>query len=201
MEARLRDDSVVLVRRVDPTDKDTIRAGFDRLGAESRYRRFLSPMPELTEHMLRYLTEVDHHDHEAMIAIDPDSGQGVGIARFIRTGRPDVAEVAVTVVDDWQGRGLGTRLLELLAARAREEGISRFTALVLATNADIIDLLGRLGSMHVVGHNGPSVELEAELPPAGLPPAFKVLLRESADVGSPIEASGTLVPAGHAATS
>jgi GNAT superfamily N-acetyltransferase len=69
---------------------------------------------------------VDHHDHEAIIALDPLTGEGVGVARYVRAGAdPEVAEVAVTVVDDWQGRGLGRALLERLAARARREGVRR----------------------------------------------------------------------------
>lgn len=194
VDVTLRDGSSALVRPVDPGDSDLLRAAFDRLGPESRYRRFLSPMPELTDSTLRYLTDLDHRDHEALIALDSGSRQAVGIARFVRTSRPEVAEVAVTVVDDWQRRGLGTALLELLAARAREEDVSRFSALVLATNTEVIDLLRRLGSMKVVRRDGPSVELEAELPRTGLHPGLRELLRESADERSPVEPAGTLVP-------
>ena len=185
----------MLVRPVEPDDKERIRTGFDRLERESRYRRFLSVIPELSDSALHYLTEVDHHDHEALVALDPDSGHGVAIARFVRT-RPGVAEVAVTVADDWQGRGLGTKLLELLAARARTEGVSRFSALVLATNTDMIDLMRRLGSMHVVGRDGGSVELEAELPPAGLHAGLRELLHEAADARSPVEPARTLAADG-----
>jgi GNAT superfamily N-acetyltransferase len=85
-------------------------------------------MPKLTEGMVRYLTEIDHHDHEAIIALDEQTGEGIGVARYVRDQeRPEVAEVAVTVIDDWQGRGLGTLLLEVISARAREEGITTFT--------------------------------------------------------------------------
>jgi GNAT superfamily N-acetyltransferase len=78
-------------------------------------------MPKLTEGMVRYLTEIDHHDHEAIIALDEQTGEGIGVARYVRDQeRPEVAEVAVTVIDDWQGRGLGTLLLEVISARARE---------------------------------------------------------------------------------
>ena len=130
----LRDGSRVRVRQGRPTDRELLLRGFQRLSDESRYRRFLAPMPELSEGMVRHLTEVDHHDHEAIIALDEATGEGLGVARYVRsTKRPDVAEVAVTVIDDWQGRGLGTLLLEALSARAREEGIKRFTALMLAT--------------------------------------------------------------------
>jgi GNAT superfamily N-acetyltransferase len=180
----LCDETTVLVRPVEPGGKDLIRAGFDRLSDESRYRRFLTPTSELGQPMLRYLTEVDHHDHEALVAVDPDSGEGVGIARFVRAGRRNNAEVAVTVVDDWQGRGLGTILLELLAERAREEGIEAFSALLLTTNTEMLDLLLRLGSTRVVEREGSCVEVKEELPPAGVHPGLRELLRRSADPAS-----------------
>ena len=77
-------------------------------------------------------------------AIDPESHQAVGVARYIRTTDPRAAEVAVTVVDDWQGRGLGTLLLEGITMRAREEGVDTFTALMLVENGEMMDLLERL---------------------------------------------------------
>jgi GNAT superfamily N-acetyltransferase len=191
---QLRDGSAMLVRQVRPSDRALIRDGFERLGEESRYRRFLAPMPELSDSALHYLTEVDHHDHEALIGLDPESMQAVGIARFVQAGPPGVAEVAVTVVDDWQGRGVGTALLELLSERAREEGVERFTSLVLGTNTEMIDLLRRLGRVEIIRRDGPTVEYEAELPPASIDPGIKALLREAADSRSPVEPAQTLVP-------
>ena len=123
-EAALRDGSRVEVRPVRRSDAELLLRGFERLSDESRYRRFLCSMPELSEEMVRYLTDVDHHDHEAVVALDAATGEGVGVARYVRDlDRPERAEAAVTVIDDWQGRGLGTLLLELLAVRAREEGV------------------------------------------------------------------------------
>jgi hypothetical protein len=104
----LRDGARVVVRPVRPDDRELLLAGFERLGPESRYQRFLAPMAELSEANLAYVIDVDHHDHEALGAIDPATGGGVGVARFIRcVDRPDTAEAAVTVIDDWQGRGVG----------------------------------------------------------------------------------------------
>ena len=138
----LRDGSHVRIRQGHHTDRELLLRGFERLSPESRYRRFLAPMKELTEATVRYLTEIDHHDHEAMIALDEQTGEGIGVARYVRDpDHPDVAEVAVTVIDDWQGRGLGTLLLEVISARARQEGITRFTALMLAANKEMMDLL------------------------------------------------------------
>ena len=147
----LRDGSRVVVRPVRRDDWELLLAGFERLGPRSRYQRFLAPMAELTEDDVSYLTDVDHHDHEALAAIDPVTGDGVGVARFIRCAdRPDTAEAAVTVIDDWQGRGLGTALLDLLAERARAEGIVRFTALLLAENRDMLEVLEAIGPLNVV---------------------------------------------------
>src|SRR5207342_1997238 len=107
-----------------------------RLSPESRRLRFLRRKDELTPAELRYFTDVDHHDHEALGALDHTGGRGVGVARYVRdAGDPQAAEIAVTVADDWQGRGLGTELLAQLTRRARCEGIGRFTALVSANNA------------------------------------------------------------------
>jgi RimJ/RimL family protein N-acetyltransferase len=138
--ARLRDGSELVVRPIRPEDKGAIVAGFDRMSPESRYRRFFAPLQRLTERDLAYLTEVDHHDHEALIAFAADTREPVGVARFIRGSVHEEAEVAVTIVDDWQGRGAATALLERLVERAREEGVERFVALVLSENKDALEL-------------------------------------------------------------
>jgi ribosomal protein S18 acetylase RimI-like enzyme len=117
----------------------------------------------------------------------------VGIARFVRTG-PRNAEVAVTVVDDWQGRGLGTVLLELLAERAREEAIEAFSALTLTTNTEMIDLLRSLGAMRVTERDGSCIEVETALPPAGVHPALRELLRRAADPASEVGPAMALAP-------
>jgi hypothetical protein len=75
----LRDGSLVRVRQGHSTDTELLRRGFARLTSESRYRRFLAPVPELSEEMVRYLTEIDHHHHEAIIALDETSGEGIGV--------------------------------------------------------------------------------------------------------------------------
>jgi GNAT superfamily N-acetyltransferase len=177
----LRDGSQVLVRPVRPEDKALLKEGFARLGPDSRYQRFLSPVARLSDTMMRYLTEVDHHDHEALAAIDPETAEGIGVARFVRLHeRPDTAEAAVTVIDDWQGRGLGTTLLTLLADRAREEGIARFTALLLARNHEMLEVLEHLWPVRVVDRQAGTLEIEAELPPAGVGEQLRSVLRASA---------------------
>jgi GNAT superfamily N-acetyltransferase len=177
----LRDGSHVRVRQGHRSDQQLLRRGFARLSPESRYRRFLAPMPELTEAMARYLTEVDHHDHEAIIALVEETGEGIGVVRYFRfTERRDTAELAVTVIDDWQRRGVGTLLLEVISARAREESITTFTALILAGNHEMIDVLKSLGPVRIVDRDPGTVEIEMPIPAVGLSPALRKLLRIAA---------------------
>lgn len=142
-EKVLRGGSQIVLREVRSDDKDAIAAGFERLSPESRYRRFFTPMSRLSAADLRYLTEVDHDDHEAVVAFDAEGGP-VGVARYVRRDDRVEAEVAVAVVDDWQGRGAATALLERLVERAAENGIERFVASVLQENADAIELFRSL---------------------------------------------------------
>ena len=138
----LRDGSTVLFRQVHSADAPLLADGFARLSARSRQLRFLTPKKELSPAELSYFTDVDHHDHEALGALEHPGGRGVGIARYVRDADdPRAAEIAVTVIDDWQGRGLGTELVAQLADRARSEGICRFTALVAADNPAMARLL------------------------------------------------------------
>jgi GNAT superfamily N-acetyltransferase len=176
----IRDGSAVDIRSIEPGDKDLLREAFQRLSERSRYERFLSPIDRLGPGMLRYFTEVDHRDHEALIAIDPATTHLVGVARYVREENPDVAEAAITVADAWQGRGLGTLLLQCLAERARDEDVKAFSAYALAANDDMLDLLRRLGPVTVRGRFHGAIEIEAELPRAGMDDHLRELLRLAA---------------------
>ena len=158
----------LVIRPISPADKDGLSEKFDRLSEESRYRRFLSPHPSLSAAELRYFTEVDHHDHEALVAVDPRLRAGVGIARYIRSREdPKSAELAVAVVDDWQGKGVGTRLASALVERAHEEGIGDFTAFVLAENDAMFSLANEVGDVRVLNRDRGTVELAIELHDTG----------------------------------
>lgn len=192
----LRDGSRVHIRQLRDSDRQLLLRGFRHLSPESRYRRFLTPTPTLSEGTVRYLVEIDHRNHEALIALDEKRNEGVGVARYVRDpARPDAAEVAVTVVDDWQGRGLGTLLLEGITMRAREEGVDTFTALMLVENGQMMDLLERLGAVRVVDRASGSVAVEVHLPAIGVTPELRKLIRLAAasDIAIPI---GQL-PRGH----
>jgi RimJ/RimL family protein N-acetyltransferase len=160
---RLRSGDLVRVRQVRPEDVPALASAYANLGEQSRYRRFFTAMPELSGQTLRAAAEVDHVDHEALVALPLLSRQIVGECRYIRLAdRPDTADVAVTVVDAWQGRGLGSALLARLAARALEAGIVYFSAEVLAENRSMLAMLPRLGRVEAESA-GTVVESRIEL--------------------------------------
>ena len=133
----------ITVRPVRPGDADALRAAFERLSPESRRSRFHAPKRRLTDAEVRYLTDVDHRDHEALVALAGDDADAiVGVARYVRLAdEPSAAEAAIVVGDEWQGRGIATTLLEALRERARSEGIDTFVADVLAENERRIEAL------------------------------------------------------------
>jgi RimJ/RimL family protein N-acetyltransferase len=162
----LRDGSAVLIRQVRRADAPLLADGFSRLSAQSRWMRFLTVKKELSPAELRFFTDVDHRDHEALGALAHADGRGVGIARYVRLAEdPRAAEIAITVVDDWQRRGLGTELLARLSDRAREEGVRRFTALIATENVAIAGLL-KNASAELVRREPGTVEYEITLEPA-----------------------------------
>jgi RimJ/RimL family protein N-acetyltransferase len=180
LSLKLREGSEVLVRPIRPEDKGALVAGLARMSEQSRYQRFLTTTEEFGEAQLRYLTEVDHHDHEALIAFDADTGEGVGVARFVRLADGTSAEAAITVVDDWQGKGLGTAFANLIADRAREEGVERFTALMLASNRQMRGVLAALGPSEVIAGDGATVEIAVTLPEEGIGEHMAGVLRVAA---------------------
>lgn len=153
---------------------------FERMSERSRYRRFFTAMRELGPGTLAYLTEVDQQDHVAIIALDDADLEAVGVARFVRSQTdPHSAEAAVTVIDDWQGRGLGHVLLRRLASLARRGGVHRFTAVVKVENPAAIDLLRGVGRAEV-SRAGSELELLIELPQLGMGATLTRALRAAA---------------------
>ena len=141
----LRDGTTALIRPIGPDDRTRLNEGFESASPESIFMRFLGPQLRLSDRQLDYLTAVDHDHHEALIAVDPESGQSFGTARYVRRqDDPTTAEFAVGVGDRWMRIGLGTALLEALADRAREAGIVRLTGLVHADNTAIKRLIEKV---------------------------------------------------------
>lgn len=162
---RLRSGAVLYVRQLQPSDGHLLVDAFARLSALSRHRRFLMAKSELRPADLRRLTDLDHFDREAVVAVEPHSGRAVGVARYAReNGDAQSAEVAVTVVDDWQRRGVATVLLRRLIVRARESGIFSFSATVSIENDATIGLLSRLAPGVEVTHlDGEVIEYQIGL--------------------------------------
>jgi GNAT superfamily N-acetyltransferase len=169
VEHRLRDGTRVRLRPIGPADRARVAAGFEKLSRESRYHRFFTAMPELPEKILDQLVATDGWKHVAIGAEvasdDPALAQGLGVARFIRLDdAPDVAEVAVAVIDEKQGLGLGTLLLEALVEAARERGIRRFRAITQSENAAARALVAELTDEVTVRHEDGCLVYEIDLP-------------------------------------
>ncbi len=144
--ARLRDGSVIRLRPVTADDKRLLVDGFNRLSPRARYLRFLAPADHLTPRQLAYLSEVDHHDHVAWGALDGEASAGVG--RWIRLDDdPTACDVAITILDDYQRRGIGRVLLQTLAVSARARGIGLMHFDVLAENEAMKRLLESIGAV------------------------------------------------------
>jgi protein lysine acetyltransferase len=155
----------IRIRPIVPEDRELIRGGFEQLSEESRYRRFMG-LKRLSEHDLDYLTNIDYTNHFAWVAFAHDEPHepGVGVARYVRDREnPEEAEAAVAILDDYHNRGIGTLLLEALAAVALENGIRRFVGYVLVDNKPMKDLLHTLGAH--LATDSPGVErMVLELP-------------------------------------
>lgn len=148
-EAVLADGGQALIWPLHHEDREALSEGYENLSSATRYHRFLSIVPHLSSTQLDHLVdEVDGIDHVALalVVIDEDHvGEPVGVARMIRYElQPTAADVAVTVLDEWQGRGVATALLTELV-RQRPVGVTRVLTTVAADNAASLAMLQRLG--------------------------------------------------------
>ena len=144
----LLDGTTVFVRPIAPEDKPLLVDGLRRLSPETAFRRFLSPKVRFSDAELKYLTEVDGHDHIAYVAVT---------RRHARRGRPrssasiaDTADIAIVVGDEWQGLGLGCWLARLLADAAAAEGVTRIAGTMLADNRPALRILKGVSTDFVV---------------------------------------------------
>ena len=155
MTERLSDGARVLIRPIRPDDKGMLADGLRRLSPQSAQRRFLTPKRSFSRAELRYLTEVDGLDHVALVAEYPSAPARrlIAVGRFVRLqDDPRAAEVAVTVADEWQGRGLGSVLGKHLAHSARNRDIRRFTATMASDNVPAHRLMAKL-TEHLEQHH------------------------------------------------
>ena len=152
-EAVLSDGTAALLWPLHSEDREALSEGYARLSTASQNHRFLASVPHLSSSQLDHLVdEVDGIDHVALVlvVIDADHvGTPVGVARMIRYAhQPTAADVAVTVLDDWQGRGVATALLSELV-RQRPVGVTRIVTTVATDNEPSLAMLRRLGATTV----------------------------------------------------
>src|SRR5579875_2256846 len=130
------DGGIVHLRPVRPSDADALVRFHAGLSQRTRYLRYFSAYPRIPPRDLHRFANVDYHDRVALVA--ELGGEIIAVGRYERDDATDQAEVAFVVADAHQGRGIGSVLLEHLAAAARERGLKRFTAVVLAENSGMI---------------------------------------------------------------
>ena len=162
----LEDGTIFEVRPVTPDDKPLLMTGFERLSDRSRYLRFLGPMPMLSRRQLAYLSELDHRDHVAIGVLD--DSEPVAVGRWVRfDDEPADADVAVTVIDEYQGRGVGRIVIQVLALVARHRGVRWMHFDVLSENAAMLRLLDRMGAVRTP--SGPLVHAVVDAETVAVP--------------------------------
>jgi len=162
----LADGTTAHIRPISRGDGPALQAFHLALSDQSRYMRFFTAKPRLSDAMIDHFTTVDYHSQLTLVA--EMGGRLAAVASYEREGDDDRAEVAFVVADEYQGRGLGTVLLEHLAADARERGITRFTAETLATNRQMLGVFRSAGFAERthLDHGVVGVELLIEPSPA-----------------------------------
>lgn len=157
IHGELDDGSPFVIRPIRSTDGPSLDAAFARMSPRSRYLRFFSVRERLGDDLLEMLTDIDHDQHRAWVVADPtvpsevdgsDEGLGIAVARLINVaGEPGVAEAALVVADDYQRRGFGRLLLELLIGTARDTGIEFIRFETLYENRGMRGLLSGLAAV------------------------------------------------------
>lgn len=149
----------VTIRPLRRGETDVVQAVFDQLGVHSRLLRFGGAKTALSPAELDQLTLVDGRRHALVAFAGPVP---IGIARLVRDADdPATAEVAYAVADDWQGRGVGTALLERLTADARAAGVTRLRAFLHAENRRSLSLLRRVATIVETRSAGSELEILA----------------------------------------
>ena len=139
---QLVDGAVLTVRPIEPEDAERLHRMFFRLSPTTVYKRFFSPIQDPSPALLERLSSVDHVCREALVALDGD--EIVAVARYDSECGTHTAEIAVTVEDEWQHRGVGRKLARRLALLALDHGLDQFSAIVLPDNRDALGLLRSL---------------------------------------------------------
>jgi len=140
------DGTVVTIRPIRAEDLALEQEFVSGLSRHTGYQRLMSVRRPSLEELVRF-TDIDHERELALIATTPVEGRErqIGVARYVNESSPGDAEFAIVLSDDWQGRGLGTRLLTSLVVAARRHGVRRLVGTTLAVNAGMLALGRKLG--------------------------------------------------------
>lgn len=142
---QLPDKSKVLLRPIKPEDSEMLLEAFKHLSTNSRMKRFFTPRNSLSESQVKYLTDVDQHNHVAWVAVNLEETEGYGVGRFIRLPEsPNTAEYAITVIDEFHNLGLGTLLFTLIYMLAREAGLEYLNGYLIQGNVHFVQRLKAL---------------------------------------------------------
>lgn len=174
----LRDGTALTLRAIAPDDKQGLSDAFDKLSDTSRRSRFFSAKSHLSDEDLEFFTEIDGQCHYALVAVDESgtSPEGVGVARFVCTEDPQIVEIAVVVMDDWQHRGVGKRLMRAIVEAAAERDVRHIKAITHAENSRLRKLMEPYGgSVKVIEASGGLVEIMIDVPQSRSSEAFETL--------------------------
>lgn len=147
-EATLKDGTNVLIRPIRPGDAAAVAAGFVHFGPDSRHQRFFSAKAALTDEELERVTHPEWENAVRLVAELADGGgRLIGGASCVvdAAADPQRGEIAFSIVDEYQGRGLGSLLLRHLAAAARARGVTQFVASVMPDNAPMLAVFEKSG--------------------------------------------------------
>ena len=172
-ELKLPDGRRAIAWSLMPEDRAAIREGYEHLSPESRYHRFLSAVPHLTDQLLDHLVgEVDGVDHVALVLFvfnEENDAVPAGVARVIRYhDDPTAADVAVTVAEEWRRQGVASTLLAELM-RQRPVGVTRLVTTLAADNPASLKMLERLGTVEVTTAGVGRIDVVVDLPPVDEP--------------------------------
>lgn len=136
----------VHIRMLLPSDRDTLLDAFHKLSDETKRLRFFQVNEELSDKELDYLLNIDNTNHVAYCAytIKDSIPNGIGVVRYIRSVKnPEIAEVAITIVDEYHGKGIGKELIKKITQHARKEGITTYVANAFYFNNIILKMISK----------------------------------------------------------